>query len=641
MARPRGAKARADEVRRAPRGRSIPTPSARSCTTNAFQLLVGDDPLGADHRRERQQGHARAVREVPDAARPRARRSRTTSRRIVHSTGFFRSKTKNISAWRARSTSEFDGEVPTELDDLVKLPGRRAQDRQRRALGGVRPARPARRHPRRAAVAPAEAHERDRPGEGGARPQRARPARGARAVLPAAHPARPSGVLRAQPRTAAAACSSTSARRPIPWRRPRSPSRCRRGTARRASSAATSRDQQDRSARSSSFVIAESVMSRYRRRPRRLASPGRRAARRGRQLGDVGLRHRDSLATRNGTGKSGPDISGGRRNCHGYHDPTVLTRLDLRGVHRSRVGAPRRPDADEDAARGGPRHHRRRPGRRRRGAPGAHAAVRRVPSRRPAGRRRRFSSRRSRDAEPAFCAALDARGRARSGHTTRRSCTIPARLQRRRHRARRGGAARSTGPGSTSRAGAPTYPSTVLMTAIPAQVAGVRRARAVRPARPRRRDRRSRRWRPRRSSGSTRCTASAAPRRSPPSPTAPRSIRPVDVIVGPGNAYVAAAKREVVGIGRHRCARGAVGGGGRRRRRPRLPSSRPPTCWRRPSTGPGGTAIARHLGSRRRRRRRRRGRAHSSRDAPRAAEIEATLLAPAAARSSSTTRSRR
>ena len=42
----------------------------------------------------------------------------------------------------ARTLDEdFGGEVPTELDDLVKLPGRRAQDRQRRAVGRVRPAR--------------------------------------------------------------------------------------------------------------------------------------------------------------------------------------------------------------------------------------------------------------------------------------------------------------------------------------------------------------------------------------------------------------------------------------------------------------------------------------------------------------------
>ena len=50
------------------------------------------------------------------------------------------------------------------------------------------------------------------------------------------------------------------------------------------------------------------------------------------------------------------------------------------------------------------------------------------------------------------------------------------------------------------------------------------------------------------SPASTKSTASAAPRRSPRSPTAPRAIAPVAKIVGPGNAYVAAAKRRVFGV---------------------------------------------------------------------------------------------
>ena len=49
------------------------------------------------------------------------------------------------------------------------------------------------------------------------------------------------------------------------------------------------------------------------------------------------------------------------------------------------------------------------------------------------------------------------------------------------------------------------------------------------------------------SPASTRSTASAAPRRWRRSPTAPRRSAPVDKIVGPGNAYVAAAKRQVFG----------------------------------------------------------------------------------------------
>jgi endonuclease-3 len=42
---------------------------------------------------------------------------------IVHSTGFFRSKTKNIMGMARALDDEYDGEVPTALEDLVKLPG--------------------------------------------------------------------------------------------------------------------------------------------------------------------------------------------------------------------------------------------------------------------------------------------------------------------------------------------------------------------------------------------------------------------------------------------------------------------------------------------------------------------------------------
>ena len=50
-------------------------------------------------------------------------RTPTTSSALVHSTGFFRSKTKSLLGMARMLEEEFDGEVPTELDDLVKLPG--------------------------------------------------------------------------------------------------------------------------------------------------------------------------------------------------------------------------------------------------------------------------------------------------------------------------------------------------------------------------------------------------------------------------------------------------------------------------------------------------------------------------------------
>ena len=94
--------------------------------------------------------------------------------------------------------------------------------------------------------------------------------------------------------------------------------------------------------------------------------------------------------------------------------------------------------------------------------------------------------------------------------------------------------------------GKAAYPSSVLMNAIPAQGRGRRRdrhgradaGRRAQPARPRRR--RARRRRPA-------CSRSAARRRSARSPTARRRFRRSHKITGPGNAYVASAKRRVFG----------------------------------------------------------------------------------------------
>ncbi|MEZ5169499.1 MAG: endonuclease III [Acidimicrobiia bacterium] len=42
---------------------------------------------------------------------------------LIHSTGFFRSKTKNLIGMAQGLVDRFEGEVPRDLDDLVKLPG--------------------------------------------------------------------------------------------------------------------------------------------------------------------------------------------------------------------------------------------------------------------------------------------------------------------------------------------------------------------------------------------------------------------------------------------------------------------------------------------------------------------------------------
>ena len=94
--------------------------------------------------------------------------------------------------------------------------------------------------------------------------------------------------------------------------------------------------------------------------------------------------------------------------------------------------------------------------------------------------------------------------------------------------------------------GKAAYPSSVLMNAIPARVAGVGADRHVR-AHAGRRAEPAGAGRRRAAPGSTKSTASAARRRSPRWPIGTATIAPVDRIVGPGNAYVAEAKRQVFG----------------------------------------------------------------------------------------------
>jgi endonuclease III len=43
--------------------------------------------------------------------------------KLIHSTGFFRAKTKSLIGMAQAVDERFDGEVPVELDDLVTLPG--------------------------------------------------------------------------------------------------------------------------------------------------------------------------------------------------------------------------------------------------------------------------------------------------------------------------------------------------------------------------------------------------------------------------------------------------------------------------------------------------------------------------------------
>ena len=95
--------------------------------------------------------------------------------------------------------------------------------------------------------------------------------------------------------------------------------------------------------------------------------------------------------------------------------------------------------------------------------------------------------------------------------------------------------------------GRAAYPSTVLMTAVPARVAGVRGDRAGLAAR-RRRQRSTRPcWRPRASAGVTEAYRVGGAQAIAALAYGTETIRRVDKIVGPGNIYVALAKSRVFG----------------------------------------------------------------------------------------------
>ena len=121
MARPRGAKQRAEEVR-ARLAVEYPGAECALLHENAFQLLVATI-LSAQTTDENVNKVTPELFARFPTARDLAHADPADVESIVHSTGFFRSKTKNIIGMARALDDDFDGEVPTELDDLVKLPG--------------------------------------------------------------------------------------------------------------------------------------------------------------------------------------------------------------------------------------------------------------------------------------------------------------------------------------------------------------------------------------------------------------------------------------------------------------------------------------------------------------------------------------
>jgi endonuclease-3 len=121
MARPRGAKARA-EITRERLTLEYPEAVCALVHDDAFQLLVATI-LSAQTTDENVNKVTPALFAAYPTPADLAHANPDDVERLVFQTGFYRSKTKNLLGMARMLEEEFDGEVPTELADLVKLPG--------------------------------------------------------------------------------------------------------------------------------------------------------------------------------------------------------------------------------------------------------------------------------------------------------------------------------------------------------------------------------------------------------------------------------------------------------------------------------------------------------------------------------------
>jgi endonuclease III len=121
MARPRGAKARAAVVIER-LAQEYPDAECALVHQNAFQLLVATI-LSAQTTDENVNKVTPQLFAKYPTPHDLAHADPEDVESIVHSTGFFRSKTKSLLGMARKLDEDFGGEVPTELDDLVKLPG--------------------------------------------------------------------------------------------------------------------------------------------------------------------------------------------------------------------------------------------------------------------------------------------------------------------------------------------------------------------------------------------------------------------------------------------------------------------------------------------------------------------------------------
>ncbi len=121
MARPRGAKARAVAVVELLQA-LYPDAECALRHSNAYELLVATI-LSAQSTDERVNIVTPALFARYPTPGDLAHADPDDVEKLIHSTGFFRAKTKSLIGMSQAVEDRFGGEVPVELDDLVTIPG--------------------------------------------------------------------------------------------------------------------------------------------------------------------------------------------------------------------------------------------------------------------------------------------------------------------------------------------------------------------------------------------------------------------------------------------------------------------------------------------------------------------------------------
>ncbi len=121
MARPRGARARAERVIEL-LAEEYPDARCALVHENPYQLLVATI-LSAQCTDDMVNKVTPEIFASYPAPSDLAGANPDQLEEIVHPTGFFRSKAKNLIGMAVTLEAEFDGQVPTALADLVRLPG--------------------------------------------------------------------------------------------------------------------------------------------------------------------------------------------------------------------------------------------------------------------------------------------------------------------------------------------------------------------------------------------------------------------------------------------------------------------------------------------------------------------------------------